>query len=371
MLRRLTLGLAGLSLAAAFVACNSNTTLNGGVGVGPNIPTGTLFAADSSRNGIAMYLPTAASGASPSFEIGGSSTTLNGPQYLAFDSSKNLWVTNFNPSTSASQILVFKYLATGAVVPLQALTYTLLGTPRGIALDAATGNVAIASVFTQAQLPALPSQIQLFTTLDSGVSVPYAVISGPSTRLNVPGGAAFFSGHIFVANRQGASVASYVLPTPTPTPKPTPSHSPTPSPSPSPSASPTSLPTAQVYYDVPPVTDISGANTGLISPTSVALDSRGNVYICDAGSLSVRVFKVGSTGNVKPMFVIAGSKTRLTIPLDIKVDLNGKIYVSDSGAGSVLIYPAIPSSLPATPVNEAPSVNFPTGNGLIGIAISP
>src|SRR6476469_8691298 len=142
MLRRLSLGLVGLSLAAAVAACNSNdTTLNGGLGVGPDFPTLTLYAANSTQNAIGIYPPKTASGSGPVYQIGGGNTTLNGPQYLSFDSASNLWVSNYNASTGAASVVAIKALATGNVFPIGGFTYANMGRPRGIAVDTKTGQI--------------------------------------------------------------------------------------------------------------------------------------------------------------------------------------------------------------------------------------
>jgi hypothetical protein len=377
MLRRLTLGLAGLSLVAIVAACNSSNTnnINGGVGIGPDVPTSTLYAAISNTNGVSIYEAPLATGATASYQIGGSSTTFDGPQYLAFDTgdvgsvlNKSLWVTNYDASSGASSITVIKYLATGNVIPLQQLIYGAMGQPRGIAINPTTGDVAVAVVFPAAQTPALPSQLLIFSTADNGSTAPYATISGPSTGLNVPSGMSYDgNGNVFVANRQGASVESFVVPTPTPTPASTPSPTPTPSPTATPAVTPTptTAPTPQVTYDVAPLTDITGVLTGLVNPTSVALDSAGNVYVSDAGNASIRVFAKGSTGNVAPTRVISGAATDLTIPLDVRVDSTGMIYVSDAGAQKILIFSATASG------NVAPTVTLPVAAGVVGIGLSP
>ena len=84
MLPRLTIGFIVLSAAIVIAACSSygaGSTVN----VGPNFPSMTLYATNSNQNAISIYNKGQKSGSGPTFEIGGASTTLNGPQYLAFD----------------------------------------------------------------------------------------------------------------------------------------------------------------------------------------------------------------------------------------------------------------------------------------------
>ena len=377
MLRRLTLGFAGLALVAVVAACNSSNTsnLNGGLGIGPNVPSSTLYAANSTTNGISIYEAPLANGNKPSYQIGGSSTLLDGPQYMTFDNgdantalNKSLWVTNYDAGSGASQVQVFKYLATGAVIPLQSFTYAGMGQPRGIAINPTTSDIAVAAVYPAAILPELPSQIQFFTTANSGVAVPFAVITGPNTGLNVPSGMAYDgNGNLVVANRQGASVETFGIPTPAPTPStsPSPSPSPTASASAGPTAAPTAIPTPQLDYDLTPLYNITGTSTGLANPAGVAVDAAGNVYVADAGNASIREFAKGATGNVAPIRVISGAATLLQVPLDVRVDASGMIYVSDAGAQKVFVFAANATG------NAAPTVTLPATAGIVGIGLSP
>ena len=365
MLRRLTLVFIGLGLAAVAAACSTNVnSLNNGVGVGPNFPANSVYAAISSQNQINIWPAPETSGATAPYQIGGSSTTIDGPQFLAFDSSSNLWITNYDSGTLAGKILEIKALATGNVLPLNNITYGLIGSPRGIAIDNGTKSIAVATTVNAAVSPALPDQIQFYFTTSTSASVPYLAITGSATQLNFPSGVAYdTSGNVWVANRQGASVASFVVPSPTPTPSPTTAPSPTATPSTSPSPTPT--PTPYALHNLAPHTYIFGSNTGFVNPTGVALDANNVIYVVDAGNPSVRVFAAGSTGNVAPIRTIAGSNTLLTLPTDVKVDTNGLIYVADPGAGKILVFAATASG------NVAPTLTLPATSSIVGVGLSP
>ncbi|HVS46804.1 MAG TPA: hypothetical protein VMS32_09065 [Verrucomicrobiae bacterium] len=371
MLRRLTLGLVGLSLVAAFAACTTNdaTALNGGLGIGPDFKTNSVYAAIASTNAVSIFPAPVANGAAPAYQIGGTTTTIDGPQYMAFDGSGNVWVTNYDAGTTNSRVVMFKEFATGSVYPLQGFTYAGLGQPRGIAINGVTGDVAVASVYAPAVSPALPSQIQFFTTADSGSTVPYNVITGPATGLNVPSGIAYDSnGTLYVANRQGASVEAFAFPTPTPTPAVTPSPSPTPTPSPTPNPSATPSPTPSpipLATNLPPTLLIRGGNTGFANPSGVAVDAAGLIYVSDAGNASVRIFAAGTNGNIAPTRVISGPLTLLQVPTDIKVDSTGAIYVADAGAGKIFVFAAGATG------NVAPTTTLASSTGLVGISLSP
>ena len=101
MLPRLTIGFIALSAAIAIAACSSYSSAS--VNIGPNFPPMTLYGTNSNQDAVSIYTKGQKTGTGPAYEIGGASTTLNGPQYLAFDTSHNLWITNYNPSTNGAR----------------------------------------------------------------------------------------------------------------------------------------------------------------------------------------------------------------------------------------------------------------------------
>jgi hypothetical protein len=86
-----------------------------------------------------------------------------------------------------------------------------------------------------------------------------------------------------------------------------------------------------------PVTTIRGSKTGLESPTGIAVDSKGKIYVVNGGTDSyedagrINVYAAGSSGNVAPDAVITGHRTRLEDPQAVTVDSSGKIYAIDGG----------------------------------------
>ena len=368
MLRRLTLGLFSLACAVAVAACSSSvsTPTSGGVtGIGPNFSTNSIYASSSSNNVVYIYAPSPAPSAAPINQIGGSNTSLNGPQYSVFNSSKQLYVTNYNASTNQSSVEQYQTYAMGDVLPVASFSAGLTGItqPRGIALDATSKNLAIANVDPNSVTPnqVLVSPIATF----GGVSP--IVIAGSQTQLNSPTGVAFDSAdRIYVANRAGGSVTVYAFPSPTPAPSATPTTSPSPTPSPSSSGSPspTPSPTPVPGFNVAPIQTIAG----LGAPTGLSLDSKGNIYVADpdSGNPSVYVFAPGATSVTAATRRINGSLTQLVFPTDVKVDSSGNIYVADSGANTIFIF------APSATGNVAPAtaVKFATGT-LIGLTLSP
>lgn len=373
MLPRLTIGFIVLAAAIAIAACSSYGSAS--VDVGPNFPPMTLYAANSNQNAVGIYNKGQKSGTGPSYEIGGASTTFNGPQYLAFDTSHNLWVTNYNPSTNAALLVEIQALATGNVLPLQSVA--LGGRLRGIAISpksASSKNASLMIIADVIPTAKYPSQLLLFA---EGSTSPYQSIAGPKPGLRVPGGVALDSeNHIYVTNLQGRSVAQFILPTPSPTPSgsPTPTPKPTPTPTGSPTSSPTPSPTP-TPVNIRPTFLIIGPNTGVVTPAGVDVDSNGNIYVADQGQLGVKnsaailvfakpsVKTPGTILNVKPIRTIKGPDTGLTTPTDVKVDSkSGLIYVADSK--TILIF-QITADKDAKPYSTYTSPGALTGLGII------
>ena len=380
MLPRLTVGFIVLAAAIGVAACSNygNTT---GLNVGPNFPTLTLYATNTNQNAVSIYLQGQASGTGPKYNIGGSSTTLNGPQYLTFDQANDLWITNYNTSIGSGTLVEIKALATGNVIPVS--SFGVIGKPSGIGITPVstphpkstpqTVLLVFGDVDTTNQYP---SSIQLY---NYGENFAYQSVAGPNTQLNVPGGVALDNNNdIYLANVQGKNVEKFILPTPTPTPKPTPSPtgSPTatPRPTPTPSASPTpsSSPTP---YDLTPEFTIGGGKTGIVAPTSVAIDGAGRIYVSDQGSplvhcsAAILIFPPNIKGAYTnpPVGVIKGCATKLLAPTDVKVGSNGRIYVADStasGGGVIYIY-SINSRNNAAPLLYYTSPGAVTGLGLV------
>jgi len=371
MLRRSFPGMIlALACAAAFAACSTTGTnsipSSGGVpGIGPNFVTNTLYVTNTTQNVIELYTPSPAASATPQYAIGGSNTQLNGPQYVAFDSSKRLYVTNYNPGTQAASVNIYQTFATGSVLPYTAIAGpgTLLAQPHGVTI-LSDGTVVVANTSpTGSFTDSILVYSALTATSGPGLAV---IIAGGLTQLSAPAGVSSdTTKKIFVANRGSGKITAYIIPTPSPVPSTTPSPTPTPTTNPSATPSPTPAP---FNNNIAPSIIITGALTGLIAPTGITLDANNVIYVVDPdnGNPSVRVFAAGANGNVAPIRVIAGALTQLSNPLDVKVDAAGNIYVTDFGANKLLIF------APGASGNVAPSVavTLPIGS-VTGLALSP
>jgi len=95
--------------------------------------------------------------------------------------------------------------------------------------------------------------------------------------------------------------------------------------------------------NVSPTAAIVGVGTQLAGPEGLALDGQGDIYVANFANL-VTEYASGSSGDALPIASIAGAGTQLAAPTGIAIDASGKIYVTNliggvSAAGSVTVYP--------------------------------
>ena len=376
MLRRLTLGLLLLASAAVVVACSSNTNVpssGGQPGIGPNFGPNTVYVDNTTQNAVDIFTPAPGPSATPAFSIGGSSTGLNGPQYMTFNSSKQLYVTNFNSATKVASIQVYQTYATGNVLAFNSILIATGVLPRGIGF-LSDGRYAVALT---APGQAFTSSMFVYNTSN----IVQSYIAGANTGLSAPVGIAVDAhDNIYVGNSGNASVTVYFVPTPSPapsgspssspSPSPSPTPSPTPSPSGSPSASPSPTPSPTPFSDN--LAPIMTFTNGLTTPTGVALDTHGNLYVADAGNAatppSIVIFNAPLVSGMAKSATITSSA--FIDPTDVKVDTTGKIYVVDAGTGpgkSQLLVFAAGTTGNATPIA---ATTLPGGTAT-GMALSP
>ena len=106
----------------------------------------------------------------------------------------------------------------------------------------------------------------------------------------------------------------------------------------------------------------SAIGSTLKTPTQVAVDGLGNVYVADPGLPAVLMYPAGSSASSKPVSVGTG----LSSPTGVAVDGAGDIFIADSGAGTVY---EIPIALPGLNTGES-QVPLMTGLGNSGLNLA-
>jgi hypothetical protein len=101
--------------------------------------------------------------------------------------------------------------------------------------------------------------------------------------------------------------------------------------------------------------------SGLLTPTQVATDALGNVYIADPGQGKVLEYVPGSTSTSKAVSIGTG----LTTPTGVAVDGAGDVFIADSSTGSVYEVP-----FGTTGLNAAGQVTLVSGLGTTGLQLA-
>src|ERR1700689_5120028 len=77
-----------------------------------------------------------------------------------------------------------------------------------------------------------------------------------------------------------------------------------------------------------PIASISGADTQMSGPTSVAVGTAGNIVVANATNNSITEYAAGANGDATPIRVISGSETGLSAPSSVSLAV-GQIWVTD------------------------------------------
>ena len=271
-------------------------------------PTGNIYIANFNGS-ISVFPPGSNGNATPSASIAGPLTGLAGPSGLALDSADNIYVSNHGGGQqNSSSITVFAAGSNGNVAPIGTINGpdTMLNGPGALALDS-RGNIYAANS---------SNAINVYRAGKFGDLRPSATISGADTGLASPAGL-FVDSSIYVANSTGNDLTLYP---------------------------------SGANGNVAPAATLSNPLTGLDGPSGIAFDASGNAYVVNSflnignPSGSVTVYPAGNYGVAgAPTVTITGSNTGLFSPSGIAVDPSGNIYVSNRAAspstnGSVTVY---------------------------------
>ena len=331
---------------------------------------------------ITLYPPGSNGDVAPKATISGPRTGLNSPGGIAVDSAGNIYVTNdVSYSGGHDTIAVYARGSHGDAAPKAILPALGLAQPWGIAVDS-NRNIYVAndgssfgsfdsvliyppnSLVPKASIGAEPALDQpAGITIDASGKIfaangggggelgsiniyapgsyagvaPSAAIIGTKTGLAQPVGIANSKGKLYVANSAGGTNGKgsvTIYPT---------------------SGRGNIAPIATIYDEM-----------GLNSPSGIALDSGGNLYVANTkgglgGDGSITIYRAGTTGNVTATATISDNpgcapcdKTKLSAPVGLALDSSGNIYVvNSSGDTEVTVYPPLGSSTGI--LNEAPT----------------
>ena len=97
-------------------------------------------------------------------------------------------------------------------------------------------------------------------------------------------------------------------------------------------------------FDYQLVRSLAGPHTGLVHPTSMAVDPMGSIYVADRGAApgaaKVIWLSAATSGNVYPNKVLGGPHTGLTSPTGIAIDAAEGVFIADHDSGKVLVFDA-------------------------------
>lgn len=245
---------------------------------GPNAlafaPNNKLYAANQSAS-ITVYTVDSTGTATLATTI--TSPALTAPQFLAFDATNNIFVTQNSASGGIDSVQVFAAASSGASTPSATIAgaATGLSIPQGIAVDS-TGISYVANNGN--------STVTEYAAGANGNVAPVATIGGALTTLANPTGLAVDSaGNIYVANANN-SILVFAKGT---------------------------------TGNKAPTATIAGGNTGLNLPAELALDSLSKLYVASTGANSVLSFPVSATGNAFPAQTITGPSTNIAAPFGV------------------------------------------------------
>lgn len=204
-----------------------------------------VYISNSASAGIGtMSVQTYAPGSAvPSRTIAGPATGLSTPGYLALDSAGNIWVAN----QTGNSIEEFAKPANGNVPPVATITgaNTLLADPQGVAFDP-SGRLYVAIN----NALGVPDAVLVFSPPLSGNIAPTNILCGPNTGVNNPTGIAVNAqGTLFIANSAFGASPGYET-----------------------TFAANNIGGGTSCTGPFPNAAVSGANTGLVNPTGIALN---------------------------------------------------------------------------------------------------
>jgi len=280
----------------------------------------------------------------------GSSASFNNPSGVAVDGSGNVYVADTMNNT-LRKVNTLGVVSTLAGSPGTAGSVDGTGSaaqffgPQGLTIDA-SGNLYVADTNNHTIRKVVSSTGVVTTLAGLAGNAGSADGLGSLARFNFPSGLAVDSaGNLYIADTDNHTIRAV-----------------------SPSGQVSTLAGLAGYSGG---ADGTGSAARFDSPSDLAVDSAGNVYVADTDNCTIRVV-VSSTGAVSTLAGVAGtsgsadgvgSAARFFHPAGIAVDSNSNLYVADTDnhtvrVGLKSIMPAIQTQPQSQTVTSGSSVQF-------------
>ncbi|HXW82656.1 MAG TPA: NHL repeat-containing protein, partial [Acidimicrobiales bacterium] len=347
--------------------------------------SGDLWVADHADSRIVEFTASqlATNGApTPNVTLTATASSLDGPVGLAFDSSGDLWVTNFTNSTvvefTASQLST-----SGSPAPSVTLSPSAssLSEPVGLAFGT-SGDLWVTNVGNSTVVEFTPTQLAA-----TGSPTPNVVISSTGTSLDYPYSLAFDSlGDLWVGNFSNNTVVEFTTTQLTATGAPAPNVTISTNPGDS-LDGPVGLifassgnlwaenyngdtivefTASQLATNGSPNPDVTlFATTSLDQPHGLAFDSSGDLWVANYPDSTIIEFTPSeiATGSPTPNVTLTSTAGSLSGPLGLAFDSSGDLWVSNFDQNTVAEF--TPAQL-ATSGSPTPNVTLSStaGNSL-------
>ncbi len=249
---------------------------------------------------------TASGNVVPDRTISGAATTFNEPVFLWLDKgSDRLYISD----DVTGHILVFNNATTvnGNIAPSRTISSASLSIPEGIWLDSSSDTLYVVDNINNSILA-----FDNASTLNGSVTAS-RIISGSNTTLNSPIGIWLDATNdtLYITNWNANAILVFDN-------------------------------ASTATGNVTPSRIISGSNTGLNGPQGIWLDATSDqLYVANQFGHSVTVFDNASTatGNIAPSRTISGASTGLASPTGVWYDAStNRLYVADQFADSISVF---------------------------------
>jgi YVTN family beta-propeller protein len=146
-------------------------------------------------------------------------------------------------------------------------------------------------------------------TITANVALSVTCTVSLSTALNNPNGLAISNGNLYAANSGANEVVVYSV-------------------------------QVNSSHAVTGLTAINTITAGISSPTRLAFDTAGDLYVTNLGSNSVTVYDPTTFTQITTATITAG----INRPLGVAVDQSGKVYVANNSGNSITVYSGTPAA---------------------------